>query len=631
MDEVHVSVPTEFNGKIFDMLDELEQHLYFRWDLTKDIVTIHGTVPRKFRDFPREVRHASSMLWTQNLLHPDDRSVLHAYLHMLFAPQAEDAPTMRKAVCKLRIRHHGSSYLWAKVHLITYFADHRPIVAFGNLRSIQAQKLWQERLQRRADYDSLTGLLTKDAAVRQIESHLALSSPEHDSAVLLVLDADGFKAINDNLGHLFGDGVLAEMGHIIKHHFRQTDIKGRIGGDEFILLLCHAADLAGVEAHCAALVRDMQREYQSEDRRLPFSISMGAALYPDHGVTYDELFRHADRALYEAKSRGKNQFRIYKNKFYHAPQIESQRDPESTVDLQMKAFRDNMAEFILQIFYETNSAAATVDYAIGMLGRLYNFDRITIARTDQETGAHRELHEWLGPKGTLLKNLSEDSLARRRTMIFRHVKPTPYGVMSLCEDTSKSPQDAAFASFCYLGAYAYSLVTQGEETIGYIGVERTQPMKITPELIRSLNVFSVLLGNILLPSNTAEWLRQESRLLRDVLDHLPGIVYAVDKETLELIYASRAIRPADDGSLTEAPCYRLLHGRTVPCRHCPLPALSPAGQECVACTLDGLGDGKLLPAHACNLVETGKDGHRLALIVTDVPASPPAKEEDAPS
>lgn len=216
-------------------------------------------------------------------------------------------------------------------------------------------------------------------------------------------------------------------------------------------------------------------------------------------------------------------------------------------------------------------------------------------------------------------------------MIFRHVKPTPYGVMSLCEDTSKSPQDAAFASFCYLGAYAYSLVTQGEETIGYIGVERTQPMKITPELIRSLNVFSVLLGNILLPSNTAEWLRQESRLLRDVLDHLPGIVYAVDKETLELIYASRAIRPADDGSLTEAPCYRLLHGRTVPCRHCPLPALSPAGQECVACTLDGLGDGKLLPAHACNLVETGKDGHRLALIVTDVPASPPAREEDAPS
>lgn len=629
MDDAHIATPSAFTEKIFQKLDHLDQHLYFRWDLTRDLVTLHAPVPRKFRSLPQEVPQASTMLWTQGLLHPDDRPILHAYLHTLFQGQEPASKPVRKTSCKLRIRHHGSRYLWAEVHLLTYFEDARPIVAFGNLRSIQAQKLWQQRMQRRVDHDSLTGLLTKDAAVRQIESSLVLLSPERDSAVLLLLDADGFKAINDNLGHLFGDGVLAEMGHTIKRHFRQTDIKGRIGGDEFVILLQNASDLHAIETHCAALVHDMEHEYKAEGRRLPFSISMGAALYPAHGLTYRELFKHADRALYEAKSRGKNQFRIYENKFYQAPQIKSQRDPESTADLQMKAFRDNMAEFILQIFYETNSAKATIDYSLSMLGRLYNFDRIVIALTNQETGTYLDAYEWLGPSGTLLKNLSEDCVAKRRTMVLGHAKPTAYGVMSICEDTSKIPQEAQFYAFCYLGAYVYSLLTQGEETVGYIGVESTSAMHVTPELIRSLNVFSVMLGNILLPSNTSDHLRKEARVLHDILDHLPGLVYAVDKETMELVYIGRTIRPADASSLVGTPCYRLLHGRSLPCRHCPLPALSPAGQEYLACTIDGMGG--LISAHACNLAETGRDGHRLALIVQDVStAQLPGREEHRP-
>ena len=280
-------------------------------------------------------------------------------------------------------------------------------------------------------------------------------------------------------------------------------------------------------------------------------------------------------------------------------------------------------KFILQIFYETNSAKATIDYSLGMLGRLYNFDRIVIALTNQETGTYHDAYEWLGPSGTLLKNLSENCISRRRSMILGHAKPTAYGVMSICEDTATLLQEAQFSTFCYLGAYAYSLITQGEETIGYIGVESTSARQVTPDLIRSLNVLSVMLGNILLPSNTSEHLRKEARILHDVLDHLPGLVYAVDKDTMELVYLGHTIRPADAGSLAGAPCYQLLHGRSLPCRRCPLPALSPSGQEYLACTIDGM-DG-LIPAHACNLAETGRDGHHLVLIVQDTPAAAPSQ------
>ena len=219
MDDARTMIPSAFTENIFHKLNSLDQHLYFRWDLTRDIVTFHQPVPRKFHDLPPEVCQASTMLWTQEFLHPDDRPLLHTYLHTLFQEQAPTDDSIRKVSCKLRIRHHKNKYLWAEVHLLTYFEGARPMMAFGKLRSIQAQKLWQRRLQQRADYDSLTGLLTKDAAIRHMEANLSMLSPDHDAAMLLLLDADGFKAINDNFGHLFGDGVLAKMGHTIKHHF----------------------------------------------------------------------------------------------------------------------------------------------------------------------------------------------------------------------------------------------------------------------------------------------------------------------------------------------------------------------------------------------------------------------------
>lgn len=615
MDDAQIAIPSTFTENIFHKLNSLDQHLYFRWDLTSDTVTLQLPVPRKFRDLPQEVHQASTMLWTQELLHPDDRPLLHTYLHILFQEHTPTSDSIRKTSCKLRIRHRKNKYLWAEVHLLTYFQGTRPMVAFGDLHSIQAQKLWLHRLQQRADFDSLTGLLTKDAAIRHIEANLSMLSPEHDTAVLLLLDADGFKAVNDTFGHLFGDGVLAKMGHTIKHHFRHSDIKGRIGGDEFVVLLPHAASLDGICRHCTALIQAMHHDYCADGRHLPFSISVGIALYPAHGLTYRELFQHADRALYEAKSRGKDQFRIYENKFYQAPQLKSQRDPKNTIDLQMKAFQDNMAEFILQIFYETNSAEAAIDYALKLLGRLYNFDRIVIARCNLETGAYQDTYEWLGPEGALLKNTAPDCIAKRRSLILSQAKPTAYGVMSICEDTAKQdPRE--MLRICHLSAYAYSLITQGEATTGCIGVESTHPMRVTPELIRSLNVFSVLLGNILLPSDTSKHLRKSLRILHDILDHLPGLVYVVDKETMIPVYIGRTIRPANMESIPDTPCYKLLHGRSLPCRNCPLPTLSPAGQEYLACKLYRT-DGKTVAAHACNLVETGKEAHHLALIVQD--------------
>jgi diguanylate cyclase (GGDEF)-like protein len=136
-------------------------------------------------------------------------------------------------------------------------------------------------------------------------------SPETDSASLLIVDADEFKTINDTFGHLFGDKVLREIGMAIDKNFRQNDIKGRIGGDEFVILLPGMSNTDVLHRHCLGLCRRLTRVFHKEGKHHAFSISIGAAQYPAHGQSYEELFARADEALYEAKRRGKGQYVLY--------------------------------------------------------------------------------------------------------------------------------------------------------------------------------------------------------------------------------------------------------------------------------------------------------------------------------
>ena len=543
--EHRTAIPATFSLEVFDLLDDLEQHLYFRWDLMADEVTLHEPLPRRFRTFPVHLPQASTQFWTERLIHPEDRPILHAYLHAIFRMGGKKiTDTMRKASAKLRVRHHRDTYIWAEVHILTYFDDGIPVVAYGNLRSIQAEKLWQKRMQAKANRDSLTGLLRKDEAIHQMQNCIEGFLPGRDHAAMLLIDADGFKAINDNFGHLFGDGVLAEMGRTIRSHFRSTDIKGRVGGDEFLVLLRNTQDQEGIQRHLGRLLTALHHNYQSGGRTLPFSISIGVALYPEHGTSYRDLFAHADRALYEAKSRGKNQSCIYSPKFYQEVSVASTRDPESTIDLQMKAFEDNMAEFVLQLFYETNSPEATINYAMSLLGRLYNLDRIVIARCNPKTGRYRDAFEWVGPDGGTLTGPESTRMAlERRRMILDDAHPTPYGVISICEDTEKLPSSHAKTAYFFgLKSYAYGIIPHGAETIGCIGVECVRPMAIKKELLRSLNLFTVLLGNILLPQDSNLALHREIALLSDVLDHLGAPCCVIDGTTEDIVYANEPAR-----------------------------------------------------------------------------------------
>lgn len=169
----------------------------------------------------------------------------------------------------------------------------------------------EQALREDARKDPLTGSGNRTLMRDWIRDAIAAYPLEQDSFAVALLDMDGFKRINDSLGHDAGDEVLCaisdRLGALVRHH----DAVARFGGDEFVLLLRHIAGRQDAETIALRIVNAMQRPFAVAGRQVYLTASLGMAIYPDHGHDDVSLLKHADLAMYRAKEGGKNQFVVY--------------------------------------------------------------------------------------------------------------------------------------------------------------------------------------------------------------------------------------------------------------------------------------------------------------------------------
>jgi diguanylate cyclase (GGDEF)-like protein/PAS domain S-box-containing protein len=168
----------------------------------------------------------------------------------------------------------------------------------------------QVQLQEQAIRDPLTGLFNRRYLAETLERELARAHRAGTVLSVVLLDVDRFKLLNDNYGHKAGDLVLQALARLLQSDTRHEDIACRYGGEEFVLVLVGAPPPAAAQrAERWRLACEAQSVmYEGWDLRT--TISLGVAAYPQHGVTTDELLKAADRALYQAKSRGRNQVAV---------------------------------------------------------------------------------------------------------------------------------------------------------------------------------------------------------------------------------------------------------------------------------------------------------------------------------
>ncbi len=167
-----------------------------------------------------------------------------------------------------------------------------------------------ETLKLKAENDLLTGLYNKVTSELVIADYIENEGKVGRHA-LFIIDIDDFKEINDELGHIVGDKALTEVANGIDHCLRTTDIKGRIGGDEFIVLLKNIISDEDLKQKAADICNVPKTIQLKEGSSWKLSCSVGAAIYPDHSGNFTDLFQKADKAMYYSKDRGKGTYYIY--------------------------------------------------------------------------------------------------------------------------------------------------------------------------------------------------------------------------------------------------------------------------------------------------------------------------------
>jgi len=199
----------------------------------------------------------------------------------------------------------------------TYAAEQ---LGFKNVMGgFQARFLWKvitrlkqtnEQVLHLAHHDALTGLPNRILFYDRLNQAITRAHREKELIATMYLDLDGFKRINDTLGHNAGDILLQEASKRMMSCIRDTDTVARMGGDEFTVILCNVHSLEGTERVAKKIIDAIATPFLINGKYCSISVSIGISTYPSNGYTPDQLVKIADAAMYLAKKNGKNCFRL---------------------------------------------------------------------------------------------------------------------------------------------------------------------------------------------------------------------------------------------------------------------------------------------------------------------------------
>lgn len=281
------------NDESYRMIMEQTDEIIFEYD-TQDKTYFHtSNFCKNFGYEPTKTGFLGSLEY--DYVHPEDV--------IRFAELFEKMKKDRKlAEAEVRIINSEGEYLWTRIFMLGVFdQEDRLARVIGKIVNIDEKKKELEYLTEKAVMDSATGVYNKQTTEEMIKTFL-YGEGKHGKHAMLMIDIDDFKGINDDHGHRVGDAVISALGIKLNQIFRTSDIKGRIGGDEFMILM---KDIEGMDliVNKANEICQMFKNYEIEKNKwIDFSSSIGIAIYGLDGSTYEELYEAADRALYNCKN-----------------------------------------------------------------------------------------------------------------------------------------------------------------------------------------------------------------------------------------------------------------------------------------------------------------------------------------
>jgi len=320
------------------------------------------------------------------VVHPDDRAVL---LGLLDPARLLET---RGVAIELRLRVPNGSYVRTETTVNNHVANNAVRALALTSRDISDRKMLEEQLVVRAFHDSLTGLGNRALFRDRLEHAVAWARRYGTGIAVLFIDLDGFKLVNDTLGHDVGDGLLQEVAKRLASNLRTTDTVARMGGDEFAILLEDPRDVSAAATIAARILASLQTPIFVDPFPLKVSCSIGLdTTGGKHAVSAEDLLRNADLAMYRAKALGKNQVARYEPNMREEAQLRMRLEKE----LRLAIDRD---ELVLH-YQPVGSIASGEITGVEALVRWQHPERGMIPPSDfvpvaEESGLIVELGRW---------------------------------------------------------------------------------------------------------------------------------------------------------------------------------------------------------------------------------------------
>ncbi len=364
---------------LFRVMSQLTEELFFALDIRTSMIRYFGK-GKEILGFDDEKTLFPFATLKAGIVYEEDRDIfMEIYQNMI------------NGVFKkydIRMIFDGKEPRYHRiVYNVKFNNKGKPIFVIGKIVDIHEQR----ELEMQAKLDLLTNCYNKVSAESAIARSLKENSMRHH--VLYIIDIDNFKAINDNLGHHFGDLVLRDIAMKLKEQFRSRDIIGRVGGDEFIVFAENISNQKIIEQKARLIAEAFQNTYSGEDEDYKVSGSIGVSRYPDDGTTFEDLYKSADKALYQSKMRGKDCYTLYSKDFLDGT-MKNRTALDNANRMVSSYFDTDLISSIFNLLYEAKNINNAIDATMKVIGKTLNVDRCYIFESKDDGKTYDNTYEW---------------------------------------------------------------------------------------------------------------------------------------------------------------------------------------------------------------------------------------------
>ncbi len=448
----------------------------------------------------------------------------------------------------------------------------KPVRAVGKLNDITQHKAEIYELSVMAQRDQLTGLYNKFTTEYLIKETLKQRRFTDDEYILMIIDIDNFKSVNDKLGHLYGDIVLTQLSDFLKPLFRADDIAGRVGGDEFFVLMKNCKQLDVVEAKAHEICRLFRKTYVENDTKVSISASIGIARCPEHGIEFEDLYKNADVALYNTKATGKNGFT-----FYDGITENEYKSTRTEIDAHggiQKSFRENRVEYIFKLLYSSEHPNSAIKLTLQLIAEHFGFSRVNVVDIINSGTRLSCTFEWCGESVEPLIGSLQNLPLENFKFIFDSFKEFngmfAKSILDFPADAQQMYKDMGTKSMVYFP------IKDKEKVIGsitFVDMENDY-IALSDVELDELRTICQILTTFMQKQRTFEAADANYKSLSAVIQNMEGYAYVIDTDTYEVLFENNKVKTLTNTDAIGKRCHQAYTGSDSPCEVCPLLGIS---------------------------------------------------------